>query len=54
MYVLAGCNAARSALYEFPGYMFDDKGGGLPNLPQAVLPQKPEAMMPSIPRIAAV
>lgn len=33
--------------------LIDDKGGGLAPMPQAVLPRKPEALMPSVPRIAA-
>jgi Flp pilus assembly secretin CpaC len=33
--------------------LIDDKGGGLPNLPEAVLPKKPDAFMPAVPRIAA-
>ncbi len=32
--------------------LVDGKGGGLPDVPQAVLPRKPEALMPKVPRIA--
>lgn len=33
--------------------LIDDKGGGLSSLPQAVLPRKPDVLMPKIPRITA-
>ncbi len=31
--------------------LIDDKGGGLSSLPQAVLPRKPDVLMPRIPRL---
>jgi len=31
--------------------LIDDKGGGLSSMPQAVLPRKPDALMPSVPRV---
>ncbi|MEI6537819.1 MAG: type II and III secretion system protein [Verrucomicrobiaceae bacterium] len=33
--------------------LIDGQGGGLPDMPQTVLPRKPEPMMPHVPRIGA-
>lgn len=33
--------------------LIDDRGGGLSSMPKAVLPRKPDALMPKIPRITA-
>lgn len=33
--------------------LIDDRGGGLPDMPRAVLPRKPDPQMPSVPRLTA-
>ncbi|MCE9518472.1 MAG: hypothetical protein K8R87_02735, partial [Verrucomicrobia bacterium] len=33
--------------------LIDDKGGGLSNMPEAVLPRKPDALMPKVPRLTS-